>query len=118
MILQNFTNNLSGLLLIRSNFSTISVGRARFALTRILLQVFVGNSDSHSVQYHGLSHPVTTSVVLLRPKEWHNNIGLRLELYGCLPGIFGIWLALFRFHFLRAHRDVSHVDVESHTTFA
>ena len=50
-------------------------------------QVFQGNSDPMSIRYHDLPFPVVTSIVDLLPQTWHNNVGLRMELYGCVPGI-------------------------------
>ena len=48
---------------------------------------FTGNNDSNGVQHHDVPLPVLTSAVMLRPLEWNNNVGLRMELYGCDPGM-------------------------------
>ena len=50
------------------------------------LQNFTGNNDTNGVQHHDVPLPVITSTVMIRPLEWNNNVGLRMELYGCEPG--------------------------------
>ncbi|XP_022801660.1 uncharacterized protein LOC111339299 [Stylophora pistillata] len=44
-----------------------------------------GNVDSTSIRYHNLATPVVTKSVLVNPLTWKDNIGLRMELYGCEP---------------------------------
>ena len=50
----------------------------------LVLQVFLGNSDSGTVVTHVLIPPIKARYVRLLPVEWHNYISLRTELYGCL----------------------------------
>ena len=38
------------------------------------------------MQHHDVPLPVITSTVMIKPLEWNNNVGLRMELYGCNPG--------------------------------
>ncbi|XP_078350699.1 uncharacterized protein LOC144635472 [Oculina patagonica] len=49
---------------------------------------FTGNNDSNSVQHHDVPLPVITTSVMLLPLDWNNNVGLRMELYGCAPGYY------------------------------
>ena len=74
------------------NMAKKSHGTSFFRSTLVITsfyfpQVFQGNSDPTSIRYHDLPFPVVTSIVDLLPQTWHNNVGLRMELYGCVPGI-------------------------------
>lgn len=51
-----------------------------------LHQHFRGNRDSNSMKYHEIPIPVMTSEIIILPQTWAENVGLRLELYGCDPG--------------------------------
>ena len=60
-------------------------------------QVLKGNKDSNKTRRHDLPVPAVTSKLIMEPITWHNNIGLRMEIYGCEPSNFRIfmhnWLA-------------------------
>ena len=47
--------------------------------------MFDGNQDRDTVVYNRLSPPVTTLFIRVSPREWHNHISMRIEIYGC-PG--------------------------------
>ena len=49
-------------------------------------QQFRGNKDSNSIKYHDIPIPVVTSEIIIFPQTRVDNVGLRLELYGCDPG--------------------------------
>ena len=49
-------------------------------------QEFEGNVDGNTVKFNTVPYPNKTSQVLLFPTQWHKNIALRFELYGCEPG--------------------------------
>ena len=55
-------------------------------MTFSLWQVFNGNKDSNTIRYHDIPIPVVTSTIIFSPQTWVENVGLRLELYGCDPG--------------------------------
>ena len=42
--------------------------------------------DGDTVKFNVVSPPVKTSQVYIDPLDWHKNIALRVELYGCEPG--------------------------------
>lgn len=48
-------------------------------------QIFKGNNDSNGIVKHDLAVPRITSSILLIPRNWTDNIGLRMEIYGCEP---------------------------------
>ena len=49
-------------------------------------QIFTGNNDRNTIKYNEISRPAATRSVIFIPFQWNTNVGLRLELYGCLPG--------------------------------
>ena len=49
-------------------------------------QIFTGNNDSNTIKYNEISRPAATRSVIFIPFQWNTNVGLRLELYGCLQG--------------------------------
>ena len=51
-----------------------------------LTQDFTGNADSNTIKRHNILVPAIATSLLLIPTSWHNNIGLRIEIYGCKPG--------------------------------
>ena len=51
-----------------------------------LLQVFDGNQDSNTIVKREIMAPAVARTLLLLPSSWHNNIALRIEVYGCNPG--------------------------------
>ena len=53
----------------------------------LLLQMCNGNVDSSSIQYHNLATPAVTKSITVNPFQWKDNVGLRMELYGCEPGM-------------------------------
>ncbi|XP_078343003.1 retinoschisin-like [Oculina patagonica] len=45
---------------------------------------FLGNTDRNSVVYHELNPPINSSFkIVFSPREWHNVIAMRVEVYGC-----------------------------------
>lgn len=50
------------------------------------LKVLYGNHDSETVVYNVLVPPITARLIRVLPVEWHSQISMRLEIYGC-PGI-------------------------------
>ena len=57
-----------------------------FVTFNFVLKVFYGNHDSDTVMYNVLVPPITARLIRVLPVEWHNQISMRLEIYGC-PGI-------------------------------
>lgn len=57
-----------------------------FVSFNFVLKVFHGNHDSETVVYNVLVPPITARLIRILPVEWHNQISMRLEIYGC-PGI-------------------------------
>ena len=51
-------------------------------------QDFLGNTDSNSVKRNDFPIPVVASSVYFLPLTVNNNVGLRLELYGCKGGLY------------------------------
>ncbi|KAK2562119.1 Neuropilin-1 [Acropora cervicornis] len=47
------------------------------------IKIFVGNSDHDTVVRHVLKEPFITKQLTIRPITWKENVGLRMELYGC-----------------------------------
>ena len=50
-----------------------------------IFQVFTGNFDLDSVVLNSLENAVEARYIRLRPKEWHNGIAVRVEVYGSNP---------------------------------
>ena len=50
-----------------------------------VLKIFYANHDSETVVYNVLAPPITARLIRILPVEWHNQISMRLEVYGC-PG--------------------------------
>lgn len=52
------------------------------------------------MKYHEIPIPVMTSEIIILPQTWAENVGLRLELYGCDPGKENnyIWNFEFQHH--------------------
>ena len=44
---------------------------------------FPGNKDQHGIVYNAFSSPITAKIIFLRPTACYENVGLRMELYGC-----------------------------------
>ena len=68
------------------HFSRFSVEVVVVVVFVVLCKEFDGNTDGDTVKFNAVPFPVKTSEVLLVFKEWHDNIALRFELYGCEPG--------------------------------
>lgn len=49
-------------------------------------QVFLGNTDTNLVKRNDFPIPVLASSVYILPVTANNNVGLRLEIYGCKGG--------------------------------
>ena len=49
-------------------------------------QVFAGNADQDSIVYHDLNPPITSQYIRFVPVDYHLQISMRVELYGCLQG--------------------------------
>ncbi|XP_068677063.1 uncharacterized protein [Montipora foliosa] len=45
--------------------------------------VFDGNKDSDTVVYNSLNPPIVARHIRIQPVEWHGQISMRMELYGC-----------------------------------
>ena len=60
-----------------------------------LLQVFDGNQDSNTIVKREIMAPAVARTLLLLPSSWHNNIALRIEVYGCNPGRLSPWIHFF-----------------------
>ena len=80
--------------LARTQHLSLMVARLNMLLTTqlssrtfVYLQNFTGNINCDGVQHHDVPLPVMTSAVMVRPLDWNNNVGLRMELYGCDPGM-------------------------------
>lgn len=70
-------------------FRTTNFGRSEHCDVFTFLffvQIFDANQDSDTAVYNSLNPPITARFVRLLPVEWHDQISMRLELYGC-PGI-------------------------------
>lgn len=52
----------------------------------IVFQIFIANKDRSSVRQNKMPLPVIASKIMLIPVKWHDNVGLRMEVYGCEPG--------------------------------
>lgn len=49
-------------------------------------QEFEGNTDGINIKLNEVPIPLQTSEVIVFPTQWHKNIAVRFELYGCKPG--------------------------------
>lgn len=67
----------------------------KFASVAEFFQAFPGNSNADSVVLHKLQHQVIARYVRIVPLGWNpsGRIGLRLEIYGCHYGWFGLLLS-------------------------
>lgn len=48
-----------------------------------LFQEFSGNFDQNTIVSHSLTVPIIARYIRFRPLAWNNQIGMRVELYGC-----------------------------------
>ena len=55
----------------------------KLILYNFLIQDFAANSDQDSVVTYDFNPPIRTRYIHFRPKTWHRNISMRVELYGC-----------------------------------
>ncbi|KAJ7390770.1 hypothetical protein OS493_022328 [Desmophyllum pertusum] len=46
-------------------------------------RIFIGNVDTGSVVRNELKMPLRTRWLRIVPRSWNNNVGMRVELYGC-----------------------------------
>ncbi|CAH3040428.1 unnamed protein product, partial [Porites lobata] len=58
----------------------------RFREVNGTVKKFEGNTDGDKIKYNPVPIPKKASEVLFVPTEWHGNIALRFELYGCSKG--------------------------------
>lgn len=68
---------------LRFNFLLLSPLTIFHRLPSFQFQLFAANTDSSSVSRHELDSPVRASFFRFYTRQWHNNIALRIELYGC-----------------------------------
>ena len=54
----------------------------------LTLQMFSANTDSNTIKRIDIPLPVVASRIMIIPVGKNNNVGLRLELYGCDPGLY------------------------------
>lgn len=57
-------------------------------------QFFVGNNDSNNIRLNRMILPVKANGVTLMPMGFKDNVGLRLELYGCKSGQFSSYCSV------------------------
>ena len=60
--------------------------------TTCFFQEFLGNTDANMVKRNSLPIPVFASSVFFFPLTVHENVGLRMEFYGCKGGIYSVRL--------------------------
>ena len=48
-----------------------------------LFQEFSGNFDQNTIVSHSLTVPIIARYIRFQPLAWSNQIGMRVELYGC-----------------------------------
>ena len=90
--------------------SVIFVKSNCFVTFNFVLKVFYGNHDSETVVYNVLVPPITARQIRVLPVEWHNQISMRLEIYGC-PGInYKIYMQNI-FGFFRSHENSKNLEV-------
>ena len=58
-----------------------------YNMIQFLLQIFSGNTDSHSINKIKFHNPFLAKEIILSNVAVHNNFALRMELYGCQPGM-------------------------------
>jgi len=67
---------------------------------------FEGNTDGINIKLNEVPFPLQTSEVIVFPTQWHKNIAVRLELYGCKPGYhFSVWLTVLDEIFRLSYMD-------------
>lgn len=49
-------------------------------------KVFTANTNPDTVVSHELDPPIRARYIRFRPLSWHNQISMRIELYGCAQG--------------------------------
>lgn len=65
---------------------SVKQAKSNCSLSSLFLKIFYANHDSETVVYNVLAPPITARLIRILPVEWHNQISMRLEIYGC-PGI-------------------------------
>lgn len=66
---------------------------------------FEGNTDGDKIKYNPVPIPKKASEVLFVPTEWHGNIALRFELYGCSKGKYKT-IRNLEIYYLNIHQHV------------
>ena len=66
-----------------------------FFLFKWSMQDFSGSAGEYTPVYHKLNPPIRARYIRFLPVVWHNNIAMKVELYGCQGTV-----ALFLFSFL------------------
>ncbi|XP_078350860.1 sperm receptor for egg jelly-like [Oculina patagonica] len=75
--------------------------------------IFLGNTDSDTVKQNSLPIPVLASSVFILPLTVHQNVGLRMEFYGCKGGhYFIVWLMLKETFFTVAYTDTLNYEYQ------
>ncbi|XP_027044413.1 uncharacterized protein LOC113672335 [Pocillopora damicornis] len=64
---------------------------------RSQIKVFTGNSNRDTVVSHPLHTPIEARYIRFRPRAWHGHISMRVELYGCKSGIYGLQMKMLMF---------------------
>ncbi|CAH3160109.1 unnamed protein product [Porites lobata] len=55
-------------------------------------KVFVGNTDENTIVYNELNGSIVARYTRFQPTAWHNQISMRVELYGCKGNhVYGRW---------------------------
>ena len=64
---------------------TSSLQSVFFCFFSVIFQEFAGNSDLDTVVLNSLERPEEARFVRFIPKEWHNWIAMRIEIFGQKP---------------------------------
>ena len=54
----------------------------------VKFQTFAGNTDQKGLRSHAINPPVHACYVRVDPRGWHSGISMRMELYGCVHGLY------------------------------
>ena len=59
----------------------------------VLFKEITGNTDRNTAEGRILDQPIIARYIRIHPTAWHGHICMRVELFGCREGTFGIILS-------------------------
>ena len=83
-----------------------------------LFQEFSGNFDQNTIVSHNLTVPIIARYIRFQPLAWSNQIGMRVELYGCQGTHLCHWNQLFQTYWPHLDEYAIRVTEKMYTFFS